>query len=366
MLYARYDINIYEVSFDTDGGSDVSPAYIYYNDKVTKPEDPTKEGYTFNGWFIDSAKLIPYDFDDPVTSDLTLYAKFDITKYKVSFIVDGLLIVSVNVAYNYKLTKPNDPTKDYHMFTGWYLDKETTLLFDFETLVTTDITLYAGWDTFKVAEVDYNAVLNEGLGTYYIKVTAPLVDLLPTDIKGIYRYMEAGKYVEQEELEVIAGDPYLWFGVAKLDANLNYKAEGIYAYKIVLLDDSEFVFYFNYDQEQVLGLPEVLGSFTNYVAVYNEARSTYYISVAVSDSELLDSNTIKAIRIVRQANYIITPISLTPDTDTVLWFSVAGSDGVIMANKAGLYAFEVTRLDDSKYVFTFFFNPDDVTGIANE
>ena len=62
------------VTFDTDGGSLVAAQTVNYGEKAVKPDDPTREGYTFGGWQLDGAD---YDFDTPVTADITLVAVWE-------------------------------------------------------------------------------------------------------------------------------------------------------------------------------------------------------------------------------------------------------------------------------------------------
>lgn len=65
---------IFTVSFDTNGGSDVPSQSIYANECAFRPADPTKEGYVFEEWYADDELTIVYDFTQPVTEDITLYA----------------------------------------------------------------------------------------------------------------------------------------------------------------------------------------------------------------------------------------------------------------------------------------------------
>lgn len=65
------DSQLYKVTFDSDGGSDVSNQYIIEGDKVSKPTDPTKEGFVFDKWFNGE---VEYDFTKPVKSHLSLKA----------------------------------------------------------------------------------------------------------------------------------------------------------------------------------------------------------------------------------------------------------------------------------------------------
>ena len=66
----------YTVTFDTQGGSEINSIRVTRNGTVTKPEEPTKEGYIFEGWFTDEDCTNAYDFDKRVTENITLYAKW--------------------------------------------------------------------------------------------------------------------------------------------------------------------------------------------------------------------------------------------------------------------------------------------------
>ena len=67
----------YTVDFDTDGGSAVEDQTIRSGECAAKPTDPTKEGYVFGGWYKDSSLTTEFDFSQPITSDTTVYAKWD-------------------------------------------------------------------------------------------------------------------------------------------------------------------------------------------------------------------------------------------------------------------------------------------------
>lgn len=68
----------YTVSFDSNGGSAVDSQTVDYNAKAVKPADPTMDVYTFIGWYSDEALTSAYDFNTPVTGNITLYAKWGI------------------------------------------------------------------------------------------------------------------------------------------------------------------------------------------------------------------------------------------------------------------------------------------------
>lgn len=66
----------HRVKFDTQGGSSIDNQTPASGSTVTKPADPTREGYTFAGWYTDEACTKAYDFATAVTADMTLYAKW--------------------------------------------------------------------------------------------------------------------------------------------------------------------------------------------------------------------------------------------------------------------------------------------------
>ena len=64
------------VSFETDGAKAEEQQSVDYNGKAVKPSDPVKEGYKFDGWYSDEACTVPFDFDAPITENVTIYAKW--------------------------------------------------------------------------------------------------------------------------------------------------------------------------------------------------------------------------------------------------------------------------------------------------
>ena len=146
-LYAKWNINSYTVSFDSNGGSSVATQSVNYNTSATKPADPSMTGYTFAGWFTDKKCTTAYDFSSKVTGDITLYAKWNINSYKVSFDSNGgSSVAAQSVNYNTSVSKPADPSMTGYTFAGWFTDKEGKNAYDFSSKVTGDITLYAKWN----------------------------------------------------------------------------------------------------------------------------------------------------------------------------------------------------------------------------
>ena len=77
-LYAKWTINSYQANFDSQGGSAVAPERVDFEGLINKPKDPTREGYTFGGWYTDNTFATEWNFDNDKmpAKDITLYAKW--------------------------------------------------------------------------------------------------------------------------------------------------------------------------------------------------------------------------------------------------------------------------------------------------
>ncbi|WP_167434087.1 InlB B-repeat-containing protein [Paenibacillus silvae] len=144
-LYAKWTA-IYTVSFNSNDGSSVDNQTIENGNHATEPTVPTKDGYIFSGWYSDIDLTEAYSFTTSVTSNLTLYAKWTSNKHTVSFDSNGGSDVERQlVSPGEKATEPSMPTWEGYRFDGWYSDLEGTQAYDFQTAVTTNLTLYAKW-----------------------------------------------------------------------------------------------------------------------------------------------------------------------------------------------------------------------------
>ena len=146
-IYANYEINSYTVTFDTDGGSTETPQIVTYKGHATRPTtDPEKTGYDFINWYKDSNYETIFDFaTEEITDETTIYAKFEIKKFTVTFNTDGgTNIPSQTVNYGGKVTKPADPEKTGYDFINWYKDSNFETIFDFDnTEIKSTTTIYA-------------------------------------------------------------------------------------------------------------------------------------------------------------------------------------------------------------------------------
>lgn len=66
----------YTITFETNGGSKIDSVRVNRNSSITKPAEPAKDGYIFEGWFTDKECTKAFDFDTKATKSFTLYAKW--------------------------------------------------------------------------------------------------------------------------------------------------------------------------------------------------------------------------------------------------------------------------------------------------
>ncbi|NHC41039.1 hypothetical protein G6549_13765 [Bacillus sp. MM2020_1] len=167
-LYAKWDINSYTVSFDSNGGSEVSSQKMNYDTLVTAPTVPTKVGYTFAGWYKERALITEWNFAAAkITANTTLYAKWIINSYTVTFNSQGgSAVKSVKVNYNALIQTPASPTRAGYTFVGWYKESSGVNVWSFTTQkVLNNTTLYAKWvanptnpTNVKAGSSSYNSV----------------------------------------------------------------------------------------------------------------------------------------------------------------------------------------------------------------
>ncbi|MDN3017456.1 InlB B-repeat-containing protein [Paenibacillus sp. BSR1-1] len=153
----EWDYSIFKtgttVNFNSNGGSEVRNIYgAASGSKITIPTAPTKDGFTFIGWYADESLTDEWDFaNDTITeTDMTLYAKWN-KVVTVSFNSNGGSPVAFMVVNNgSKINEPSTPTRTGYKFVGWYKDTKLKQEWNFTTnIVTANLTLYAKWKKSK-------------------------------------------------------------------------------------------------------------------------------------------------------------------------------------------------------------------------
>ncbi|EDN8478171.1 LPXTG cell wall anchor domain-containing protein, partial [Listeria monocytogenes] len=144
MLYAHFSVNSYQVNFDIDGA--VMNEAVVYDTLLNEPTAPTKQGYTFDGWYDAETGGNKWDFKTMKmpANDVTLYAHFTVSSYQVNFDIDGA-VTNEAIVYDALLNEPATPTKQGYTFDGWYDAETGGNKWDFKTMKmpANDVTLYA-------------------------------------------------------------------------------------------------------------------------------------------------------------------------------------------------------------------------------
>ncbi len=155
-LYAVYEINKYTVKFndkdpETQEETPWDEQEIEHGKPAEEPEEPTHEGYKFKCWEDENGN--EWDFETPVTKDLTLTTCYEKKEYTVKFMNEGNLYETQTVKYKEKAVKPTtEPSKVHNIFLGWTLNEE---LYSFDTLVTQDITLYSSYELVEKPTISH-------------------------------------------------------------------------------------------------------------------------------------------------------------------------------------------------------------------
>lgn len=169
-LYAKFEVNHYNVAFDKnyqDAGTILEN--VEYNHKVTPPT-PVRSGYVLTGWATRTGEpgnyvYTPFDFDTPITEEVTLYAQWA-EAVTVTFDANGGDLGSIEssktIAANSVISNPGEPTFADHTFDGWYAGTDADHLeatpFDFDAPVTGTVTLYAKWISGTAFAVTFDSV----------------------------------------------------------------------------------------------------------------------------------------------------------------------------------------------------------------
>lgn len=153
--WARY----LKVTFDSGiEGNTAEIKTILEGQKVEKPQDPENGSNVFLGWYLKVGdNYTVYDFDRPVTEEITLYARWkdgDSSETAHVTFMDGTTeIAQKDVSLGDIITLPDEPKKPGYTFAGWYVDPECTQEFNIQTPIVSDMTLYAKWEPEEVTEI---------------------------------------------------------------------------------------------------------------------------------------------------------------------------------------------------------------------
>lgn len=250
------------VEFDSNGGSEVEATEVEEGEPVKAPADPTREGYAFAGWLYNDAV---WNFDNPVTEDMTLVAKWDKlpdpcthvdrddngkcdkcdeafddgrdlpapTNYNIIY-MDGATKLNLSPStYNSETTDlvlPTPDAKANYEFTGWYSDAAlTNKVESIDVSGRGNIVLYAGY-TPVVYKINY--VLDGGVNSDK-NVSEYTVKTIPSSLAAATRggYKFTGWFLDAE-----LTTPFVRINPNELDDVTVYAGWSVLTYSIKFFD----------------------------------------------------------------------------------------------------------------------------------
>lgn len=146
-VYAKWEIRAFLLTFklNYENTTDIVQNNDYLQ-TIVKPQDPTRTGYTFKGWFNESAGVTEFTMTQMPAQDVTVYAKWDINSYKLIYDLkyDDL---TLEETYDYNATVTlKQPTRTGYTFRGWYNEDELQTEVELSTMPANDVTIYAKWE----------------------------------------------------------------------------------------------------------------------------------------------------------------------------------------------------------------------------
>lgn len=137
-LVAKWTADLYTISYDLADGvnSPENPTSYTIESGLITLKDPTREGYTFAGWY--NGEQLVTTIDSNTLENISLTAKWTVNSYKLTFDVDGNL-TERTFKYGESITAIENPTKVGHTFVGWSEELP-------ETMPANDITVEAKWE----------------------------------------------------------------------------------------------------------------------------------------------------------------------------------------------------------------------------
>ena len=132
ILYAHWtDKEVYTINYDVNGASDsISSEVREKNTSYAKLPQPEKKGYTFDGWYTKKENGTKITEQDSVTSDVSLYARWNIITYTINYDLDGGKVSNNPDKYTIETDtfKINNPNKDNYTFVGWRNNDDGSIL----------------------------------------------------------------------------------------------------------------------------------------------------------------------------------------------------------------------------------------------
>ena len=301
--WAKWEINQYTITFDTNGGSEIAPITQDYGTEITAPDNPTRKGYTFKGWDKEIPETMPAE-------NITVKAQWEINRYTITFDTNGgSEIAPITQDYGTEITVPADPTRKGYTFKGW--DKEIP-----ETMPAENITITARWkDTEKptgeiiIGTNKWNEFLNKLTFGIFFKDTQE-VTINAVDNSGVVfvSYLVTDKELSEAELNSLVFRAY--------EEPFSIDPNGEYIVYVMLVDENINITYLRSDRITLDNIQPVISGIEN-GKTYCEAQTV------TVDEKYVDTVTVNG-----------TVVTLDADGGFVLP-PTNGEQKIVVTDKAG-------------------------------
>ena len=301
--WAKWEINQYTITFDTNGGNEVAPITQDYGTEITAPADPTRKGYTFKGWDKEIPETMPAE-------NMTVKAQWEINQYTITFDTNGGSdIAPITQAYGTEITAPDNPTRKGYTFRGW--DKEIP-----ETMPAENITITARWkDTEKptgeiiIGTNKWNEFLNKLTFGIFFKDTQE-VTINAVDNSGVVfvSYLVTDKELSEAELNSLVFRAY--------EEPFSIDPNGEYIVYVMLVDENINITYLRSDRITLDNIQPVISGIEN-GKTYCEAQTV------IVDEKYVDTVTVNGTAVTLDADggFVLPPTN--------------GEQKIVVTDKAG-------------------------------
>ncbi|OKZ81967.1 MAG: hypothetical protein BHV98_02110 [Clostridium sp. CAG:217_53_7] len=281
-LYAKWAANTYTITFDTAGGSEITPITQDYGTVITAPEAPTREGYTFIGWDKEIPTTMP-------TENMTVTAQWEINQYTITFDTNGgSEIAPITQDYGTAITVPADPTREGYTFMGWDQEIPTTMPAE-------NITLKARWKDIEkptgeivIGTNKWREFLNTlTLGLFFKDTQTVTINAADNSETVFVSYLVTDQDLSEAELQSLVFSGY--------EEPFRIDRNGEYIVYAMLVDANLNITYLRSDRVTVDNVQPVIGGIEN-GKTYCEAQTVtidekYVDTVTVNGTEVtLDEN----------------------------------------------------------------------------
>ena len=326
--WAKWEINQYTITFDTNGGSEIAPITQDYGTEITAPDNPTRKGYTFKGWDKEIPETMPAE-------NITVKAQWEINHYTITFDTNGgSEIAPITQDYGTEITAPDNPTRKGYTFKGW--DKEIP-----ETMPAENITITARWkDTEKptgeiiIGTNKWNEFLNELTFGIFFKDTQE-VTINAVDNSGVVfvSYLVTDKELSEAELNSLVFRAY--------EEPFCIDPNGEYIIYVMLVDENINITYLRSDRLTLDNIQPVISGIEN-GKTYCEAQTV------TVDEKYVDTVTVNGTAVTLDADggFVLSPTN--------------GEQKIVVTDKAGNNA-EMTVTVNNGHTFGEWVSDNDGT-----